>query len=342
MFKIIFVLIGTFVGAGFASGKEVFNFFTIYSFNGIISIFIFSFLLFLLINKCLTIKTKLQINSYNEFILYLEKKYKFFNHRFFLFIINIFLASSFYIMIAALSSLFDYQFNIAKFFTITWSIFICFFIFYKKNIKFIYIINSILMPILILFITSLCLFNTNLNNINLTEINNSSNIFTAIFMGLLYLSYNSLLLIPIIFDLKINEKNNNFILSLIFSLIILLLTFLINLLLLSFYNLIYNLELPILFISNSSIKIFSYLYFFIILSAIFTTMISSGYSFVSNFNKNNFKIKLIIFLLFAFIFCIFSFSTLINFFYPLFGLIGLAQIFLILFDKYWKISIKLI
>jgi len=334
MFKIIFVLIGTFVGAGFASGKEVFNFFTIYSFNGIISIFIFSFLLFLLINKCLTIKTKLQINSYNEFILYLEKKYKFFNHRFFLFIINIFLASSFYIMIAALSSLFDYQFNIAKFFTITWSIFICFFIFYKKNIKFIYIINSILMPILILFITSLCLFNTNLNNINLTEINNSSNIFTAIFMGLLYLSYNSLLLIPIIFDLKINEKNNNFILSLIFSLIILLLTFLINLLLLSFYNLIYNLELPILFISNSSIKIFSYLYFFIILSAIFTTMISSGYSFVSNFNKNNFKIKLIIFLLFAFIFCIFSFSTLINFFYPLFGLIGLAQIFLILFDKY--------
>jgi len=334
MFKNVFVLIGTFVGAGFASGKEVFNFFTIYSFNGILSIFIFSFLLFILIYKCLNIKTNLNIDSYNEFILYLEKKYKFFNHRFFLFIINIFLASSFYIMIAALSSLFDYQFNIAKFFTITWSIFICFFIFYKKNIKFIYIINSILMPILILFITSLCLFNTNLNNINLTEINNSSNIFTAIFMGLLYLSYNSLLLIPIIFDLKINEKNNNFILSLIFSLIILLLTFLINLLLLSFYNLIYNLELPILFISNSSIKIFSYLYFFIILSAIFTTMISSGYSFVSNFNKNNFKIKLIIFLLFAFIFCIFSFSTLINFFYPLFGLIGLAQIFLILFDKY--------
>ena len=46
MFETIFVLIGTFVGAGFASGKEVFNFFTIYSFNGVISIFIFSILLF--------------------------------------------------------------------------------------------------------------------------------------------------------------------------------------------------------------------------------------------------------------------------------------------------------
>jgi len=236
-------------------------------------------------------------------------------------------------MIAALSSLFDYQFNIAKFITITWCIFICFLIFYKNNINFIYIINSILMPILIFFIISLCLFNTNLNNINFYEINNSSNIFTTFFMGLLYFSYNSLLLIPFVFDLKITKKNNNFKISLIFSLIILLITFLINLLLLSFYDFIYELDLPVLFISNSSIKIFSYLYFFIILSAIFTTMISSGYSFVSNFNKNNFKIKLIIFLLFSFIFCVFSFSSLINFFYPLFGFLGLIQIFLILSDR---------
>lgn len=337
MFKIIFVLIGTFVGAGFASGKEVFNFFTIYSIDGIISIFIFSILLFLLIYKCLNIKTNLKLESYNEFIFYLEKKYRFFNNRFFLILINIFLASSFYIMIAALSSLFDYQFNIAKFITIIWTILICYIIFYKKNIKFIYIINSVLMPVLILFIISLCLFNINLNNINFNETNNNLNIIYSIFMGLLYFSYNSLLLIPIIFDLKVDEnkkeKNNNFKIAAIYSFIIFLITFLINLLLLSCYNLIYNLELPILYISNSSIKMFSYLYFFIILSAIFTTMISSGYSFISNFKKNNFKIKLIIFLSFSFIFCVFSFSDLINFFYPLFGLIGFIQIFLILIDK---------
>ena len=342
MFKVIFVLIGTFVGAGFASGKEVFNFFTIYSFNGIISIFIFSFLLFLLIYKCLKIKENLKINSYNEFIFYLEKKYKFFNYKFFLILINIFLASSFYIMIAALSSLFNYQFNITKFITIIWTIIICYFIFYKKNIKFICIINSILMPALILFMLSLCLSNINLNNINFDEITGNYNIIYAIFMGLLYFSYNSLLLIPIIFDLKINSnkkennkaiKNINFKIAFIYSFIILIITFLINLLLLSYYNLIYNLELPILYISNSSIKIFSYFYFFIILSAIFTTMISSGYSFINSFKKNDFKIKLIIFLLFAFIFCVFSFSDLINFFYPLFGIIGFLQIFLILIDK---------
>ena len=340
MFKIIFVLIGTFFGAGFASGKEVFNFFTIFSYNGLISILIFSLLLFLLIYKCLNIKTKFKIQNYNEFIFYLEKKYKLFNHNFFLLIINVFLASSFYIMTNALSALFNYQFNISKIIIIFCTIFISYIIFYKNNINFIYIINSILMPVLILFIISLCSFNINFNNINtnLNLINNNSNLFISIFMGLLYFSYNSLLLIPIIFDLKMYGKNNNLKISFIFSLIIFLITFLINLLLLSFYNFIYNLELPILYISNSSIKIFSYFYFFIILSAIFTTMISSGYSFICNFNNkqnsnNKFKIKLIVFLLFSFIFCFFSFSNLINFFYPIFGLIGFIQIFLILINK---------
>lgn len=341
MFKIIFVLVGTFIGAGFASGKEVFNFFTIFSFNGIISIFIFSILLFSLTYKCLNIKTNYKINCYIEFIFYLEKKYKFFNHKFFLLTINTFLASSFYIMCNALSSLFNYQFNIAKIITIFFVVIICYFILYKNDIYFIYIINYILIPILILFVVSLCIFNTNLNNISFNS--NSSNILLSNFMGLLYFSYNSLLLIPIIFDLKINKsKKYNLRLSFVFSIIIFIMTFLINLLLLSFYNLIYNLELPILYIANSSIKIFSFFYFFVILSAIFTTMISSGYSFISNFRRDNLKFKLIIFLAFTFIFCAFSFSDLINFFYPIFGLIGFIQIFLIFADRYWKIVLKLV
>lgn len=330
MLETIFVLIGTFVGAGFASGKEIFNFFTIYGYYGIISIIIFSFLLFCLIYKCLKIKSILKFNNYNEFIFYLENKYKFFNHKFFLFIINIFLASSFYIMISAYSSLFSYQFSISKGLTIFLCVFICFIIFYKKNIRFIYKINSILMPVLILFMVLLCLLNINFNNIDFIYLNNNFNFLIPLFSGFLYFSYNSLLLIPIIFDLKtINGNKIFFKVSFIFTLIIFVITFFTNLLLLSFYNFIYNIELPILYISNSSFKIFSYLYFFVVLSAIFTTMISSGFSFVSNLKSNKRNMKLIIFLFFSFLFCIFSFSDLINLFYPIFGFIGFFQIFFI-------------
>ena len=337
MFDIIFVLIGTFVGAGFASGKEIFNFFTIFNLYSFVSIFVFSLLLFFLIFKCINIKKNNNLNSYSDFLLYLEKKYKYFNSKFFLFIINIFLASSFYIMIIALAALFNYQFNIEKYIVIFISIFICFNIFYNKNIDFIYIINRILMPILILFMLMLCYFNINIDNIfSVSLTTNNYSILYAITTGLIYFSYNSLLLIPIVFDLEINYNKSNisFKISFIYSLIILILIFFINLLLLCFYSSIYNIELPILYICNNSLKIFLYFYFFIVLSAIFTTMISSGYTFVNNFKEKNYTLKLLIFLLFSFIFCFFSFSDLINFFYPIFGIIGFIQIFLILFNRY--------
>ena len=337
MFDIIFVLIGTFVGAGFASGKEMFNFFTIFNLYSFVSIFVFSLLLFFLIFKCINIKKNNNLNSYSDFLLYLEKKYKYFNSKFFLFIINIFLASSFYIMIIALATLFNYQFNIEKYIVVFISIFICFNIFYNKNIDFIYIINRILMPILILFMLLLCYFNINIDNIfSVSLTTNNYSILYAITIGLIYFSYNSLLLIPIVFDLEINYNKSNisFKISFIYSLIIFILIFFINLLLLCFYSSIYNIELPILYICNNSLKIFLYFYFFIVLSAIFTTMISSGYTFVNNFKEKNYTLKLLIFLLFSFIFCFFSFSDLINFFYPIFGIIGFIQIFLILFNRY--------
>ena len=191
MFKIIFLLIGTFVGAGFASGREIFNFFTIYGLSGIVSIFIFSFLLFFLVLKCLNIKEKLNINNYNEFIVYLEKKYSLFNYQIFISIINIFLAASFYIMTSSLASLFSYQFNISKIITVLITIIFCFYILSKNNLTFIYKINSILMPVLISFIFLFSISNINLNNIEFFSGN--ENIFFSIFMGILYFSYNGIL-----------------------------------------------------------------------------------------------------------------------------------------------------
>ena len=328
MFKIIFLLIGTFVGAGFASGREIFNFFTIYGLSGIISIFIFSFLLFFLTLKCLNTKEKLNINNYGEFIVYIEKKYSFFNYQVFICIINIFLAASFYIMSSSLASLFSYQFNISKIITVLITIIVCFYILSKNNLNFICKINSILIPILISFIFLFSINNINFNNI---EFMNNNNIFISIFMGILYFSYNSLLLIPVIFNLHNTKNYNNSKIAFLFSFFIFILLLLLNYLLLTFYNEILNVDLPIVYLCNSKIKIFG---FFIILSAILTTLISSGYSFINNLNEKNKKIKLISFLLISFLFSFFSLSNLINFFYPLFGFLGLFQIFLILNYKY--------
>lgn len=313
-------------------GNEIFNFFTIFNFNGFLSIFIFSFLMFFSVFKILNIRLKYNINNYSDFIAFLDDKFNFFNFNLFLFIIDLFLAITFYIMLVGFSTLFNYQFGIYKIIPTLIIIIICYNIFKNNNLKFIYIINTILIPILIAFLTFLCLTNIKFNPINIYY--NYNNIFYAIFKGILYFSYNSLIVFPILFTVKIKNNKNNFLLSLFFSSIILLLTFLLNMLLLSFFENIKNLELPILAICNLKNKWYTFFYFFIVQSAILTTMFSAGFSFINNIKLKSKKNTLIIFLLFSFVFIIFSFSSLINFLYPFFGLLGLSQIFLILLNKY--------
>lgn len=311
-------------------GKEIFNFFTIYNTSGILSILFFSVLMFFVTWKVLNLRLFYQIDNYSDFLELLKNKYSFFYSNLFLSIINIFLAISFYIMLVALSTLFHYQFGIGKTIVTCLVIIVCYHIFNRNDLNFIYIINSILMPILIFFITFLSLSNIDLNSIAFHHQIESS----SILKGLLYFSYNSLLIIPILFSIKVNNKKQNCVLSLLFAFIILALTLLINFLLLTFLNEIKDIDLPILAICHLKHNIFSFFYFFIILSAILTTLFSSGFSFMQNIKTSNKKIVLIAFLIFSFFFNYFSFSNLIDIFYPLFGFLGFIQIFLILFNKY--------
>ena len=297
-------------------GKEVFNFFTIYNVNGLISILFFCILIFFVILKVLNLKFKYSINSYRDFLKLLDNSNNFFNNKLFLIIINIFLASTFYLMIVGLSTLFNYQFNISKILATFFIIILCYHILKKDNLKFIYIINSILIPILIIFIMFLSISNINFTNINFYE--NTNNFIYAIFYGLLYFSYNSLLIIPILFSINTKNIKENFFISLLFSFFIFLLTLFINLLLLTFFNYINNIDLPILAICNSKGSIHTFLYFFIILSAILTTLFSSGFSFIENIKEKNKNTVLILFLFASFIFNFFSFSNLINIFYSIF------------------------
>lgn len=101
MFNIIFLLIGTMIGAGFASGKEIFIFFGKYGYLGILGIIISSLLFYIVINSTLKYIFNNKIYSYNDFINTLfGKKLSIFILSF----VNIFLLLSFYIMVAGFSA----------------------------------------------------------------------------------------------------------------------------------------------------------------------------------------------------------------------------------------------
>lgn len=331
MLESLFLLIGSFVGAGFASGKEVFNFFTVFHVNGFISIFVFSLLTFFTIYRVLMIRYTQKIESYSDFLNLITSRYPLLDHRFFLLVINLFLIISFYIMIIALSTLFEYQLGIHRIIIIFVTILFCYPIFKKENIHFIFMMNTLLMPLLILFIIFLSTQTIHPISLNFNEV---SSLGFSIINSILYFSYNSLLVIPMLFNIKMKSKKYVFLLAFLFSFILLILTLLINVILLSNITLISHVDLPILTICHSLTNSFTYFYFLIMLSAIVTTLLSSGYSFVKNLSSHSSNIALLIFLSFSFLFSLFSFSNLVSIFYPFFGLLGLLQIFLILYNKY--------
>ena len=116
VFKIVFVIIGTLIGAGFASGQEIYVFFFSYGIKGFIGIIISSVGMGGLIYKTLGIINKYNINSYKDLLDILiknKKENKYFNFKNIInLIINIFILVTFFIMIAGFGAYFEQQFGI--------------------------------------------------------------------------------------------------------------------------------------------------------------------------------------------------------------------------------------
>ena len=66
--KITFVLIGALIGAGFASGKEIYIFFFSYGIKGIMGLIISACLIGIIIYYSLNIIVKNNIKTYKEFL----------------------------------------------------------------------------------------------------------------------------------------------------------------------------------------------------------------------------------------------------------------------------------
>ena len=66
--KIVFVIIGTMIGAGFASGKEIYLFFFSFGIEGIIGLLISAVITGITIYKTLEIINKNDIKTYKQFI----------------------------------------------------------------------------------------------------------------------------------------------------------------------------------------------------------------------------------------------------------------------------------
>lgn len=339
VFKIVFVIIGTLIGAGFASGQEIYVFFFSYGIKGFIGIIISSVVMGVLIYKTLGIINKYNINSYKDLLDILvknKKENKYFNFKNIInLIINIFILVTFFIMIAGFGAYFEQQFGINS--LVGSSILaILNFVIFLTNVKGVIKANELLVPMLIVFLVIIGFIN--IIDINIVKLGNytiRTNQSNYILSAIIYASYNSILLIPVLITLKkyINTKKQILFISLISTIIVILLATIIFLILIRVDVDITKLEMPAVYVVSNIFKFLEIIYGFIILGSIFTTSISLGTSFLQNVSKNKKSYTQI-----AAIMCITSvliskigFSNLINLLYPIFGYLGLIQI--------WRISL---
>lgn len=323
-------------GAGFASGQEIYLFFYRFGKFGIIGILLCSLILGYIIYKTLKIVHEKKINSYEEFLNYIfsnKKGISKINN----FLINLFLMITFFIMISGFGTYFNQEFGINSLIGSTILALVVYVIF-LKNIEGITKINSIIVPILIILI--LIIGFKNIFNINLPQMGanlENTNGWGWIIQGIIYASYNLILLIPVIVNLKkfIKNKKQIKIESILTGLIIGIMAIFMFLLLANSNTNFLKVEMPIVYVIKNKFSEFETIYGIIILTAIFTTAISLGISFLNNICKDRKKIPQ-----YAALLCVSSlvvskigFSNLVKIMFPLFGYLGLLQIYFIVKSK---------
>jgi len=329
LFKIICTIIATFVGAGFASGKEIYLYFFRYGKYGFLGIFLSSIFLGFIIYKSMLIIKKNNINNYNDFleIIIKNKIIK----KIFKKLINYYLLLSFCIMINGFCNLIKQEFNINIYFSYIYIFFICLYC-YFKNIKIFLKINTFLIPIIFFSILFFLFFN--FKNINLkNNIYEKNNFFNNYFFSfIIYANYNLLSIIPVITIITKYLKNKKLvkISSIFFAIIIFLLSISIFFILQNGDVYCWNQDMPLISIFKKLNNNYLFIYFFIILFSIITTAISLGYSYI---NKNNKKIHLLLLFITSLLLINFSFSDLIKFLYPICGFFGIMQSYYIVKNR---------
>lgn len=326
--KALFVIIGTLIGAGFASGQEIYLFFYQYGKNGINGIIISSILIGIVIYKVLILCEREEIKNYKSFLNIFfqnEIKLNICNT-----VITTFILITFYVMIAGFGAYFEQQFDINHLLGSVLLSTICYFVF-LKNVSGLIKLNQIVVPILIgslLIIGINTIQFKNIYNISNYVITNSS--WKWILDSILYSSYNTILLIPVIIAVRkfVSNQKERLILAIVTILIVIVLTSIIFFMLSQIDVIIENLEMPVVYVVSKISEMFKYIYGFIILSSILTTSTSLGTSFLENVASDEKRCRryALYICLSAILVSNIGFSNLVSVLYPIFGYIGLVQI----------------
>ncbi len=343
--KIILIIIGALIGAGFASGQEIYVFFYSYGIEGMLGIIVSSFILGIIIYKSLIVIKKNNIRNYKEFLENIMPKN--INGKLRKNIVdiinkltNIFMLITFYIMLAGFGAYLNENINVPQIIGSIILAIICIIIL-SKDLRGIIKINEVIVPVLILFIFILGILSLKNLELNLFDLNSIKNIQKYIvkvnktnwlISAILYATYNSILLIPVLISIKdVIEKDYLEKISFSVSGLVFVLGIAIYMSMVKINVDINKLEMPVAYVVSNQYVNIKLAYGIVILSSILTTAVSIGNGLLNNIieKKDNKIIGLIVICIIGVFISQIGFSNLISYLYPMFGYLGVIIFLLI-------------
>lgn len=326
--QIATIFIGSIVGAGVCSGRELNQFFASYGIAGFLGLILCGLLYILFGKIIISISTLNKVKSYNEFVDLVCPKMV---ARFINIILTLFLLSSTSIILAGSGSIIHQHFGVPK-----WVGFLimigCSSLFLRKNTKGLFEVNGIVVPTLLIVMSVIFFAYIFKNPSHITYSymflipRQKSNIFLS---SLVYVSFNLLTIIGVLVPLaneiqKPKEITKGIVVG---SVVLTIMSMYIMFLMLVNPFLPKMYEVPLLAVAAQLGKWLQLCILGVMWLEMFSSQVSNVYS-LSHFMENKFDIKynIGIFLVVAVAapFSVIGFAKLVEFLYPLYGVLSLV------------------
>ena len=328
--KIAGVYVGLIIGAGFASGREIITFFISYGKMWPLGLVLTGVLFAVVGYIILSIIEKENIKSYSGFLqtIMSEKTAGIME-----LVSGLFLCVIFFAMVSAFGSIFYEAFGINRLSGSAILTVLCFIVF-RGGVEKLIELNTILSPMMIVGTVFVCLY---------TYFTKSKYVFMGtnfgvkmpvfiVFSALIYVSYNIITAVSVFAETKDVLKKDKFAKygAVLGGMILAFLGIIMGVVLAYESTTIVNADIPMLLILNKSSMLVTYVYIVVLMGAVITTAVGNGYGAVK-WLEDKVMMKSIIIEIFiclsAFLTSNLGFSQFTDKIYPLFGFLGLAEIF---------------
>ncbi|AZR74284.1 hypothetical protein BBF96_13260 [Anoxybacter fermentans] len=322
--KIAFTYIGAIIGAGFASGQEIFHFFIQYGREGLIGLILAGLLFIIGGVFILQLAQRFKVDYYKLFYRLLGKGSGFMVDLIYI----IFILGSISVMLAGSGVIFHEALGVRYSLGVLITLFIVLVIVYS-GVRGIFMLNTFLIPFLILVIIYTSYIHLNVGPVEINSCVANVSILPWYISGIVYVSFNLFLSMAIMIDIGSKVRNPGVLFSggIVGGGLIMLILLLMGFAMYYSLNDIGYVEMPMLLLADQTGPVLYLIYMIGLWFAIITTAVANVYGFIHRVMplfKLNYYNSAMLTIVVVLPLTRLGFANLVKYLYPVYGVVALG------------------